>query len=79
MTGPQHYLAAEEYLAEAYKEGKTIAGMAALRERAKIHATLAQTAATAEAGGLVFQHPNGPSAWARAIEGEVRHEGQGSY
>lgn len=45
MTGPEHYKAAEDDLAEM--GGKSIAGVNVLLARAQVHATLALTAATA--------------------------------
>ncbi len=53
MTGPEHYTAAQRYLDEA----RTHEGSE--RERtclayAQVHAMLAQTAASAQAGGPIF-------------------------
>jgi hypothetical protein len=71
MTGPQHYREAERLLAQS--EGAEIGRYAKyLTAAAQVHATLADVAATAEAGGLVgVDTLDIPTPWARALHREV--------
>ncbi|MFD4672380.1 hypothetical protein ACFWNN_21810 [Lentzea sp. NPDC058450] len=56
MNGPEHYAAAQEYLAAAKADGVEPGGAASNLAIAQVHATLALAAATAMAGSVVTAH-----------------------
>ena len=70
MIGPEHYLEAEQILAEA-KDADSDADRADIElylRFAEVHATLALAAATADAGGLVKNEQlTGLTPWAKAV------------
>ncbi|NYH79101.1 hypothetical protein FHR84_002435 [Actinopolyspora biskrensis] len=53
MTGPEHFKTAQRLLTEASEQNDPESERTYLA-RAQVHATLAQTAATAQAGGPIF-------------------------
>jgi hypothetical protein len=69
MTGPEHYREAERIVGLA--SGKDIEVARSILAEARVHATLALAAATAEAGRL-SQNATGlsPTPWRTALHGE---------
>lgn len=71
MTGPEPYRQAEQHLIWAIENAAGTAEERYNLAAAQAHATLAQTAATAEAGGLTdaSNTTSGTTPWARVLNG----------